>query len=131
MRRSLFRLLLISTLTTASPVFSQGYGALENGSQLLESCRIADRAFSQDRILLRTSYGVACVWFLRGVRQTLQVFASQEPGLRYSACLPGRGISDGQAARTVVSHLERNPRLDEAPAVAAAHLAFIAAYPCR
>ena len=98
-----------------------------DGNLLLEHCLVAEKYIDSQVLKNELSFG-RCIGLVQGVRQTMQLMASDSP---VKACFPKKGIENGQAIRIVTSYLRKNPEKLHKDEVFLVMSAFIVAYPCK
>lgn len=100
-----------------------------DGNVLLQECLAAEKYIDTEKMTKPFSVGM-CWGLIQGVRNTMQLLGEDVP-LSIRACLPERGIDNGQATRVVVAYLKKNPALLHKNEVVLTMLAFLDAYPCK
>jgi len=71
-----------------------------------------------------------CIGVIAGISRSLITLAQSGTGQAF-ACLPGRPLTNEQAARMILSHLEAHRKQLHLPGAELALNAFREAFPCR
>lgn len=105
---------------------------ITDGNQLLESCRIIDRAMEQNTTLSSAEFvkGGQCLGLTEGVRNTILYLNSIVPQ-NYKVCFPEGGIKNIQAVRIVEKYLREHPEDLNQDQTFLTMMAYKTAYPCK
>ena len=129
--RTITALLLALAVTVPVPV----HAATLDGNHLMQMCNnvvkiLAGEAID-DEVTDEMMFGAGvCIGMIAGISRTLISLAQSDTG-RALACLPGKPLTNEQAARMILSHLEANRKQLHLPGAELALNAFREAYPCR
>ena len=129
--RTLTAILLALAVTVPVPVHA---GTLD-GNHLLQMCNNVVKILTGEAIddevtdEMMFDAGV-CIGVITGISRSLITLAQSGTGQVF-ACLPGRPLTNEQAARMILSHLEANRKQLHLPGAELALNAFREAFPCR
>ncbi|HKK15745.1 MAG TPA: Rap1a/Tai family immunity protein [Gammaproteobacteria bacterium] len=135
MFKHFFNILIFITVSTAScvlvPLVAQAGESKLDGHQLLEKCQVAVNYLDNGESTNDMESVRYCDDYLTGFREAENVKRIYMPGF-YSPgyCLPRSGVSNGDAARVVVSYLKTHEQELNQRATDLLRDALIDGYPC-
>jgi len=121
-KNMLFATWLVAVLSTTA--------SAQDGNELLRQCEdtIVDANSLYDHDKIRIFSAGACFGLMQGITH-LNLFYQNKKNPLF--CLPGDGITNGQAARVVIKYLRDHPeKLHEIGSLLAI-AAFVQAFPCN
>ena len=129
--RSITVMLLALAVTVPVP----GHAGTLDGNHLLQMCNNVVKILTGEAIddavtdEMMFDAGV-CIGVIAGISRTLITLKDSGAG-RPLACLPGKPMTNEQAARMIIGYLEANREMLTQPGAELAVSAFREAFPCR
>lgn len=129
--RSITVMLLALAVTLPVP----GHAGTLDGNHLLQMCNKVVKILTGEAIddnvtdEMMFDAGV-CIGVIAGISRTLITLKDSDAG-RPLACLPGKPMTNEQAARMIIRYLEANREMLTRPGAELAVDAFREAFPCR